>query len=141
MKTSIWLAAALAIAITPSAVAAGGYHVVVNPSNPAAAVSTAQLSRMFLKKLPKWDHGTAVVPVDQPTDAAVRADFSRAVHGKPVAAVVAYWQQQIFAGRDVPPAEKAGDEAVLAFVRANPGAVGYVSASANTSGVKVLEVQ
>jgi hypothetical protein len=71
----------------------------------------------------------------------VRAEFSKSVHGKAVGSVVAFWQQQIFAGRDVPPAEKAGDEAVLAFVRANPGAVGYVSPAANTAGVKVLEVQ
>ena len=141
MKTLTWLAAALAITFAPATAAAGGYQVVVNPSNPAAAVPAAQLSRMFLKKLPKWDHGVAVVPVDQPAEAAVRAEFSKAVHGKAVAAVAAYWQQQIFAGRDVPPAEKAGDEAVLAFVRANPGAVGYVSAAASTSGVKVLEVQ
>ena len=141
MKTLTWLAAALAITFAPATVAAGGYQIVVNPSNPAAAVSAAQLSRMFLKKLPKWDHGATVVPVDQPAEAAVRAEFSKAVHGKAVAAVAAYWQQQIFAGRDVPPAEKAGDEAVLAFVRANPGAVGYVSAAANTSGVKVLEVK
>ena len=141
MKTFTWLAAALALTFAPSAAAAGGYQIVVNPSNPAAAVPAAQLSRMFLKKLPKWDHGAAVVPVDQPAETPVRAEFSKGVHNKPVAAVVAYWQQQIFAGRDVPPVEKAGDEAVLAFVRANPGAVGYVSPSANTSGVKVLEVQ
>jgi ABC-type phosphate transport system substrate-binding protein len=141
MKTFTWLAVALAITITPSAAAGGGYQVVLNPTTPAAAVSTVQLSRMFLKKVAKWAHSAGVVPVDQPAETAVRADFSRGVHGKPVAAVVAYWQQQIFAGRDVPPAEKAGDEAVLAFVRANPGAVGYVSPSASTSGVKVLEVQ
>lgn len=141
MKTFTWLAVALVLTFTPVSAAAGAFQVVVNPSNPAASVPAAQLSRMFLKKLPKWDHGAAVVPVDQPAETPVRAEFSKGVHGKPVAAVVAYWQQQIFAGRDVPPAEKAGDEAVLAFVRANPGAVGYVSPSANTSGVKVLEVR
>jgi ABC-type phosphate transport system substrate-binding protein len=141
MKTLTWLAAALAITFAPATAAAGGYQVDVHPPHPAAAVPAAQLSRMFLKKLPKWDHGAAVVPVDQPVDAPVRAEFSKGVHGKAVAAVAAYWQQQIFAGRDVPPAEKAGDDAVLAFVRANPGAVGYVSAAATTTGVKVLEVK
>ena len=77
MKALTWLAAALAITFAPATAAAGGYQIVVNPSNPAAAVPAAQLSRMFLKKLPKWDHGAAVVPVDQPAEAAVRAEFSK----------------------------------------------------------------
>jgi ABC-type phosphate transport system substrate-binding protein len=33
------------------------------------------------------------------------------------------------------------DQEVLDFVRTNPGAVGYVSASAATGGVKVLTIQ
>jgi hypothetical protein len=32
------------------------------------------------------------------------------------------------------------DAEVLAFVRGNPGAVGYVSEAAQVSGVKVLEI-
>ena len=37
--------------------------------------------------------------------------------------------------------ELASDEAVLAYVREHRGAVGYVSASAETSSVKVLELR
>ena len=142
MKTLTLTMAALALGILPARPAvAGDYQAVVHPSNPVASVTAADLSRMFLKKVQKWDHGPAVVPVDQLNDAAVRAAFSQEVHRKKVAAVVAYWQQQIFAGRDVPPLEKVGDEAVLSYVRSHPGAVGYVSASANTAGVKVIAVQ
>ena len=56
-------------------------------------------------------------------------------------AVRNYWQQRIFTGRGVPPPELASDEAVLAYVREHRGAVGYVSAAAETSSVKVLELR
>jgi hypothetical protein len=55
--------------------------------------------------------------------------------------VKSFWQRQIFSGSGVPPQERASDEEVLDFVRANPGAVGYVSSDTpNGAGVKVLEV-
>jgi ABC-type phosphate transport system substrate-binding protein len=36
--------------------------------------------------------------------------------------------------------EKKTDEAVVEYVKNNAGAIGYVSSSANTSGVKVIKV-
>ena len=52
-----------------------------------------------------------------------------------------YWQQQIFSGRGSPPPIKASDQEVLAFVAANPGAIGYVSADADTSAVKTITLK
>ena len=47
----------------------------------------------------------------------------------------------MFAGRAVPPAERASDAEVLAYVRATPGAAGYVSADVVLdSGVRRLTV-
>ena len=81
------------------------------------------------------------MPVDLSANSPVREAFSLAIHERDVNAVKSYWQRQIFSGRGVPPPEKASDSEVLAFVRANPGAVGYVSSgTAVGSGVKVLEV-
>lgn len=120
---------------------AAEYQVVVHPSNPTDILTKEQLGKMFLKKIVKWDTGTPIVPVDQAPIAPVRAVFNRLVHAKPASAIASYWQQQIFAGRDVPPAEKAGDAAVLAFVKANPGAIGYVTAGVSTDGVKLLSIR
>jgi len=89
----------------------------------------------------KWDDGAAVTAVDQTDKAAVRESFTTAIHGKPVAAIKSYWQQQIFSGRDVPPVEKSSDAEVIAFVHNNRDAVGYVSADTPVSGVKVIDVQ
>jgi hypothetical protein len=55
-------------------------------------------------------------------------------------AVRTYWNQLIFSGRELPPAERRGDAAVVAFVRDTPGGVGYVSTGAEVAGVKVVAV-
>jgi len=120
---------------------AADYQVIVHSTNPTDSLTREQLGKMFLKKIPKWDTGTPVLPVDQLPNSSTRAAFTKIVHGKAVSAVASYWQQQIFAGRDVPPAEKAGDAAILAFVKANPGAIGYVSGEATIDGVKVLAIR
>ena len=50
-----------------------------------------------------------------------------------MSAVANYWQRQIFSGRGTPPPIKESDAEVIAFVAANPGAIGYVSADAEVS--------
>ncbi|HBL27203.1 MAG TPA: phosphate ABC transporter substrate-binding protein [Acidobacteria bacterium] len=134
------LCGALAFGPAAPARAAEGYKVVVHPANPAATVARELLARYFLKKATTWPSGKGVTPADQSKDAAVRQAFSRDVLKKSAAEVSAYWQQQIFSGRAVPPVEKAGDAAVVAFVAGHEGAVGYVSAGADTPGVKVVQV-
>lgn len=127
---------------TVPAVAAGqGFKVVINDSNATTSISKDVLSRCFMKQVQMWISGQPVVPVDQAASSETRKAFSTKIHGRDVSAVKSFWQRQIFSGRGVPPPEKASDEEVLAFVRDNPGAVGYISSSANIgSGVKVLEI-
>jgi ABC-type phosphate transport system substrate-binding protein len=116
------------------------FLVVVNPANPVSALSRQELSDLFLKKSSEWPRLGRVLPIDQAEGAAVRESFNREIHRKASSAVRAYWQQRIFSGRDVPPPEKDGDQEVLAYVRKNAGAIGYLSLKASTEGVKVLEV-
>jgi ABC-type phosphate transport system substrate-binding protein len=115
--------------------------VVVNADNPAASVTRSYVSRLFLKQVTHWVDGTPAVPVDLPENDPVRGAFSVAIHGREASSVKAYWREMIFSGRAAPPVEASWEAEVLAFVRASPGAIGYVSAS-NTSldGVKAVEV-
>ena len=120
---------------------AAGYKVIVNNTNETSSLQKKELSQLFMKKTAKWGAGTAVIAVDQTEKSSVRERFTQEVHGKSVAAVKSYWQQQIFSGRDVPPVEKSSDAQVVAFVKQNAGAIGYVGESADTAGVKVVSVQ
>lgn len=120
---------------------AGEFKLVVNAANPVSALSRDEVSRLFLKKTTVWRDARPVMIVDQKPTAPVRATFTKDVHGRQVASVTSYWQQMIFAGRAIPPVEKTSDADVLAFVQANPAAIGYVSASTDLpAGVKTIAV-
>jgi len=70
---------------------------------------------------------------------AVDHAHSQGVLHRDVGAVRSFWQRQIFSGNAVPPAEKPSEDEVLAFVRANPGGVGYVAESTPLpAGVKTI---
>jgi ABC-type phosphate transport system substrate-binding protein len=116
------------------------YRLIVHIANPVRALAREDLSRLFLKKETRWPDGTEAMPVDLADGFAARESFSRHVHRKSVRAIKAYWQQMIFSGRAAPPPEMATEADVIALVRSNPNAVGYVSDEALLSGVKVLEV-
>lgn len=131
--------AALVVAASPAA--AQEFKVIVNSANTAGDIPASVVGKIFLKEVTKFPNGSAAVPVDLNKASAARAAFSKAVVGRPVAAVETFWQQQIFSGKEVPPPSKATDDEVIAFVKANPGAIGYVSAGAGTAGVKVIDVK
>ena len=138
MKNSLKLAGCLLL--LAGTAWADDCKVIVNSGNATSTIDREKVTRLFLKKQTKWDSGEAVLPVDQ-VDGASKDTFSRQMLDKSPAAVKSFWQQQIFSGRDVPPPQKQTDQEVIEFVKSRPGAVGYVSAQANTDGVKVLKVE
>ena len=118
------------------------FIVVVHESNPTTSISRDELSRIFLKKITVWRTKRPVTVVDQRESAKVREQFTRTVHRREVSSVASFWQQQIFAGRAVPPAQRTNDADVMLFVANNPDAIGYVNAGATLSpGVKAVVVE
>lgn len=132
--------ALLGFALTASALADDGFKVVANGDVPYESLSKTQLSDLFLKRTTTWPGGTAVAPVDLGEGSATADAFCRAIMGKPASVIRAFWKRVAMSGRDTPPAVRASDEDVIAFVRSNRGAVGYVSSGASTSGVKIIKV-
>ena len=120
---------ALCLAALAGAAPAGAqqYRVIVNAANPTSTLSKDDLARVYLKKMSTWKNGTAVTVVDQAPKSPVRAQFSMTVLGRDVPTMKNYWQQSLFSGRGVPPVEQPTEAQVVAFVAANPGAIGYVS--------------
>lgn len=118
------------------------FRVVVNAANPVSTISRDELSRLFLKKVTTWSSGRPVQLVDQAEASPVRREFTKAVHRKEISSVKGYWQTMIFAGRAIPPSEKQSDADVIAFVAANPNAIGYVSAGAPIeTGIHVVTIE
>jgi ABC-type phosphate transport system substrate-binding protein len=122
-------------------VRAPAYQVIVHPANPATSVEREFLADAFLKKVATWPSGESLHPVDLAPSSPVRRAFSEEVLHRSVADVKGYWQQRIFAGRDVPPPELDADDDVIKYVLKYEGAVGYVSGTARVSGPKVVAVR
>ena len=135
------VAAVVGLMAGAPAAAAQEYLVIVNDANTVETVNRDELSQIFLKRVSQWPNGNPVVPVDLSESSSTREAFSQAVHGRPVSAIEAYWQRQIFSGRGVPPVEKSAETEVIEYVRTNPHAVGYVrNGSALGAGVRAVRV-
>jgi TonB family protein len=134
MKKGVWVAVVGAMLLLGSLLLAqDGYKVVVNPGNATASLSREQISKLFSGKA-GWDDGSTASPVDQLPTSPVREVFSHDIFGAPAS---------VIAGRGGPggqPPAVASDRDVLAYVRLKPGAIGYVSASADVQGVRVVSI-
>jgi ABC-type phosphate transport system substrate-binding protein len=117
------------------------FRVIVNPENPVVAVDRRFLADAFFKKTTRWPDDEAMRPVDLAPGASARRAFSEEVLKRSISAVKSYWQQMVFSGHGVPPAELDNEAEVVKFVLKNRGAVGYVSPGTNTAAVKVLTVR
>jgi ABC-type phosphate transport system substrate-binding protein len=117
------------------------FIVIAHPNTQSGDVSRKFLSEAFLKKTTRWEDGSALRPVDQGMESEVRRKFSEDVLKRSIAAVRSYWQQLIFAGRDVPPPELTGDAEVVSYVLKYAGAVGYVAPSTKLNGAKVISIR
>jgi ABC-type phosphate transport system substrate-binding protein len=133
---AIWLAAAIALA----SAAGDDYKVIVNPDNPVSAIDRRFLRDAFLRKASDWDRGVAIRPIDLAHRFAARERFVHEVLNKTPAQLKSYWIQQIFSGKGVPPPEAATPAAVISYVLANPGAIGYLPLDADVGGAKVIKV-
>ncbi|MBX7187740.1 MAG: substrate-binding domain-containing protein [Vicinamibacteria bacterium] len=141
MSRSRFAAMAVLVMLMAASASAADFQVIVNPANTVKTLSVEELAKIFMKKTVKWDDGVSIAPVDQVARSPVREAFTTLVHGKQVNAVVSYWQQQIFSGGQVPPPEKATDASVIAYVKANPGAIGYIAPGVAAEGVRVVPVR
>jgi hypothetical protein len=130
----------VAAELTTVPLSAQEFKVIVNAANSTADLPAAVASKFFPKEAPAFPNGTPATPVDQAKSTSVRVGFSKRVSGRPVAAIETYWPPPIHSGKEVLPASTATDDDVIAFVKATPGGIGYVSAWASTAGVKVVEL-
>lgn len=122
--------------------AASSHKVIVNVSNPISSMPKAEICKLFLKAVTKWENGQNVRPVDLPLTSSVRQDFSEDILDKSTAMVKKYWMIKVLSGC-APPPEKTSAVEVLHYVDADPAAIGYVPASEPVGNfkVKVLDIR
>jgi ABC-type phosphate transport system substrate-binding protein len=116
-----------------------GYKVIVNRDNPTVAIDRNFLRNAYLKKATTWNHGQTIRPID--LRSPVRPTFTREILNKTPAQLRSFWSQQIFSGKGVAPPEVDTARAVIAYVAAHPGAVGYIPANVDPGATRVVGVK
>ena len=111
--------------------------VIVAPDHPLATLDRPGLASIFRRKLRVTADGETLVPVNLPAADPLRIAFSRAVFAQDPADLDTYWNERYFHGVS-PPHVVASIEAMLRFVAATPGAIGYVPACRVDARVRVL---
>ena len=134
-------AAVIAGGATDPVAATDEYKVVVNPGNPITDVDRAFLREAYLRRATDWSGGEPIRPIDLTSRFTVRERFVVDVLKKTPAQLKRYWSQQIFSGKGVPPPEVDTPASVVAYVLANPGAIGYLPRDADPGGAKVVRVK
>lgn len=123
-----------------TAASAADLKVIANSSVTAAAVSADELKGVYLATKSALSDGSRVEPVLLKSGPA-HAAFLKGYVGKTEAALETYYRSLVFTGKGSMPKMLAGDAEMVAYVARTRGAIGYVSAAANTAGVKTLEVK
>lgn len=141
-NTGVWRAALLAWLLGSMPVHAAGpapqtIVVIAHPALALETVSEAELASIFRRNERIDSQGRALVPVNLASDDPLREAFSRALFAQAPADMEAYWNERYFHGI-APPHTVASVEAMLRFVAATPGAIGYVPECAFDGRVKAL---
>lgn len=132
MKTTIRISSALALAL--------GLQFAAQPALAGEVIAHASvnLSAEEIREAFLGDKQLAgdvkLVPVD---NAAAQADFSAKLLQSDVTKYTARWIKKAFREGLTAPMVKGSDAEVIAFVKATPGALGYVGGAAG--GAKVLQ--
>ena len=118
---------------------AGDVKIIANASVTADSISASELRSVFLLQRRKLKDGSSVVPVLEKPGATDEA-FLRLYIDRGSEEIRAYYQGLVFTGKASMPKQLNSDAEVVAYVARTRGAIGYVSSTASTEGVKTLFV-
>ena len=111
--------------------------VIVHPESSVRALSTQQISDLYLGRLRAVD-GTPVQLLDLADDTSLRMRFFKSINGMDLPRVNAYWARLQFSGNVLAPLQIANPEALREAVSRNRRAIGYIEASQVTAQVRVI---
>lgn len=111
--------------------------VITAPKAPRLSFDRYTLRNVFLKKIFVDQDGQRLIPVNLPAGSPLREAFVEEITHLPKTRQDDYWNRQYFQGVS-PPYVLASQQAVVRFVAATPGAIGYVTSCYVDSSVRVV---
>jgi ABC-type phosphate transport system substrate-binding protein len=116
-------------------------RVIVHPDVDVAALTQAEIARIYLGKKTFWDSGDRISPTLLDEESPLTASFIEESLKKTVRQYRAYWKRHLFSGQGTAPKTFNSSKQVADFVAANPGAIGIVDPAYADDRVKVVELQ
>lgn len=114
--------------------------IVANLNLGASEISRDELNRIFLMTKTSLQGTGHVEPVLENAGPAHQM-FLKEYIGRTDAALMTYYRSLVFTGKASIPKTFRSDSELIEYVAKTKGAIGYVSATASTAGVKTLKVK
>ncbi len=111
---------------------------IVNSKNSVESLERKQVVDIFMGRATAFSNQQPAHTLDVTGTDNLRAMFYKNLTGKNEAQVDAYWARLVFAGRMLPPEKLKDEAAVIAAVKNNISAIGYVTRQTLPVGVKVV---
>ncbi len=102
------------------------------------SLTQGDVKRIFLGKMRKWSNGTKIRPVILKSG-PIHEEFIKNYLKKSTASFSSYWKRAIVTGTGLPPKSFETEKALMDYVAATNGAVGYISS--DTAHENVSEIQ
>jgi ABC-type phosphate transport system substrate-binding protein len=133
MKKTIIVAAFLFICISINLNAQ--VSVIANKSISESNISVTKIANIFSLDITRWDNGNKIIVINQSGD--VSTNFYDKI-GKSLMNLKKEWMKKQLTGAAKAPETLASDSDVIAKVKSNPGAIGFISSENVTDDVKVV---
>jgi len=136
MKKLLFIAAFLGLTF-----AARGQDAVfiVHPDLNEGTLTAENVKHILLGNKTKWPHGS-VIKLVVLTEGAVLEKVIKDYTQRTPDQFDKFWKKQVFTGVGTMPAQAKTDAEVIAYVAANPGAIGFIAKESVTDKVKVIPV-
>ena len=112
--------------------------VVVHPKSGIEHLSREDVMYIFLGRYRTLSDGSPAYPVDLPGSDPAKAEFYRLLVGRDLEQIATYWSRLVFTGQTPPPRQAGTVEAMIRFVAANRGAIGYMDSQDVDGRVRVV---
>lgn len=138
----LWLVAALmAGGFFPAEPALADIAVVVHPQNKTDGITTQELKKIFLGRMPLFPGGGREVrAIDLPDEHPLFQAFYRQVVELEGTDLKRYRAYYLFSGRGRLPAVASSTADVIRMITEDPGAIGYLDSQDVPDGVRVILV-
>jgi hypothetical protein len=124
----------------PPAASAPAVYVVVGAASPVRALTQREALALYTGRSRNLPSGEVAQPLDHGRDSAERERFYLLLTGMDLARINSYWSRLQYTGQVQPPRELPAAAAVVAQLKREPLALGYLSTEPNDPQLRVVLV-